>query len=163
MAKIKKDTFERGDYKERIHSALYKSPDIRELLLGDTRGMKPSQIMAEFREHVKSHLFVDDTILETGSYIYYDIVMPELHTNTKICRVTLFAICHRDILDNYAKDGYKGNRADILSEMIEDVLINGSEVNREFGIGPFNLMSVFPYNSRQLYGVNMVFEVPNFR
>ena len=163
MAKVKKDTLERGEYKEKIHSALYKSDNVRELLLGDTNGKKPTQIMMEFKDHVKSHLFVDGTILNTGSYIYYDVVMPELHTNTKVCQVTLFAICHRDILDDYTKDGYKGNRADILSEFIEEILINNSDVNREFGIGPFNLISVIPYNAREFYGVNMIFEVPNFR
>lgn len=163
MAKVKKDTLERGDYKEKIHSALYKSENVRELLLGDTNGKKPTQIMREFKDHVKSHLFVDGTILDTGSYIYYDVVMPDLHTNTKKCQVTLFAICHRDILDDYTKDGYKGNRADILSEFIEEALINNPDVNRDFGIGPLNLISVYPYNARELYGVNMIFEVPNFR
>lgn len=163
MAKVKKDTAERGTFKENIHAALYKSADIKELLLGDLAGKKTSQIMKEFREHVKSHLFVDDTIEATGSFIYYDVIMPSLRTNTKYCQVTLYAICHRDILDDYAKEGYHGNRADILSQMIEDVLINKGEVNKAFGIGPMNLISVYPYNSRQMYGVQMTFEVPNFR
>lgn len=163
MAKVKKDTAERGIFKENIHAALYKSADIKELLLGDLAGEKTSQIMKEFRDHVKSHLFIDDTIEATGSFIYYDVIMPSLRTNTKTCQVTLYAICHRDILDDYSKEGYHGNRADILSQMIEDVLINNEEVNKEFGIGPMNLVSVYPYNSRQMYGVQMTFEVPNFR
>ena len=162
MAKVKKDTAERGLFKENIHAALYKSSGIRELLLGDLSGKKPSEIMKEFREHVKSHLFIDDTIMETASFIYYDVIMPRLSSNTKTCQVTLYAICHRDILDDYAKEGYHGNRADVLSQMIEDALIN-SEVNKDFGIGPMNLVSVYPYNSRQMYGVQMIFEVPNFR
>lgn len=163
MAKVKKDTAERGLFKENIHAALYKSADIKELLLGDLTGKKTSEIMKEFRDHVKSHLFIDDTILETASFIYYDVIMPSLRTNTKTCQVTLYAICHRDLLDNYTKDGYHGNRADILSQMIEDALINNEEVNREFGIGPLNLVSVYPYNSRQMYGAQMTFEVSNFR
>jgi hypothetical protein len=162
MAKVKKDTAERGLFKENIHAALYKSSGIRELLLGDLSGKKTSEIMKEFREHVKSHLFIDDTIMETASFIYYDVIMPRLSSNTKTCQVTLYAICHRDILDDYAKEGYHGNRADVLSQMIEDALIN-SEVNKDFGIGPMNLVSVYPYNSRQMYGVQMIFEVPNFR
>lgn len=163
MAKVRKDTAERGLFKENIHAALYKSADIKELLLGDLTGKKTSEIMKEFRDHVKSHLFIDDTILETASFIYYDVIMPSLRTNTKTCQVTLYAICHRDLLDNYTKDGYHGNRADILSQMIEDALINNEEVNREFGIGPLNLVAVYPYNSRQMYGTQMTFEVSNFR
>lgn len=163
MAKVKKDTAERGIFKENIHAALYKSKDIKELLLGDLTGKKPSAIMKEFREHVKSHLFIDDTIEETASFIYYDVVMPSLRQNTKICQVTLYAICHRDLLDDYPDSDYHGNRADVLSQMIETVLINDEDVNRQFGVGPLNLISVYPYNSRQMYGVQMTFEVPNFR
>ena len=163
MAKIKKDTAERGKFKEIVHAALYKSADIKELLLGDCTGKTTSEIMQDFRKHVKSHLFIDDTILETESFIYYDVILPSLRTNTKTCQVTLYAICHRDILDGYSKEGYHGNRADVLSQMIEDTLINDEDINREFGIGPMNLLSVYPYNSRQMYGVQMIFEVPNFR
>ena len=163
MAKVKKDTAERGRFKELIHAALYKNADIRELLLGDTTGMKTSEIIKAFKAHVKSHLFIDDTIEDTSSFIYYDIILPELKTNTKRCQVMLYAICHRDILDDYTKDGYPGNRADILSQFIEDALINDSAINKEFGIGPLNLGSVYIYNSRVMYGVQMIFEVPNFR
>ncbi len=163
MAKVVKDTAERGLYKDKIHTALYRNTNIRNLLLGDTTGERASVVAKEFRNHVKSHLFVDDTIKETGSYIYYDIVMPEMHNNIKTCQISLFAICHRDILDDYVIDGYYGNRADILSQFIEEALINDDEVNLDFGIGPLNLISVYPYNSRTMYGVNMIFEVPNFR
>ena len=163
MGKVKKDTAERGLYKENIHKALYASQEIKELILGDLNGKKTFEIMKEFKDHVKSHLFIDDTIEATGTFIYYEVIMPDLRTNTKTCTITLYAICHRDILDDYVKDGYYGNRADILSQMIEDALINDEEVNKKFGIGPLNLKSVYPYNSRQLYGVQMTFEVKNFR
>lgn len=163
MAKVKKDTSERGLFKENIHAALYKSNDIKELLLGDITGKKPSEVMDEFRAHVKSHLFIDDTIEETASFIFYDVIMPRLSQNTKQCQITLYAICHRHILDDYVKEGYHGNRPDILSQMIEDAIINDEKVNRQFGIGPLKLASVYPYNSRQMYGVQMTFEVPNFR
>ena len=147
MGKVKKDTAERGLYKENIHKALYASQEIKELILGDLNGKKTFEIMKEFKDHVKSHLFLDDTIEATGTFIYYEVIMPDLRTNTKTCTITLYAICHRDI----------------LSQMIEDVLINDEEVNKKFGIGPLNLKSVYPYNSRQLYGVQMTFEVKNFR
>lgn len=163
MAVKKKSTAERGKFKQEITSALYKSADIRELLLGDMNGMSASDRQKLFRKHVKSHLFIDDTIEETDSYIFYDVQLPNLATQIKDCRVVLYAICHRDILDNYAKDGYFGNRADILSQMIEDCLINDEEAANSFGIGKLSLDSVDIYNATRFYGVIMVFNVPDFR
>ena len=127
MAKLKSTT-ERGRFKQEIHAALYKSKDIKELLLGDTSAQNASKVKEGFRDHVKSHLFIDDTIIDTSSFIYYDVRMPRLESNIKHCQVVLYAICHRDILDNYEKEGYYGNRADILSQMIEDCLINNEGV-----------------------------------
>ena len=75
----------------------------------------------------------------------------------------LFAICHRDMLDNYSKDGYHGNRADILSEMIVDSLVVNEETANSFGIGKLSLDSVDVFNSPRFYGVGMIFNVPNFR
>lgn len=154
---------EKGLFKEEIHSALYKNSNIRELLIGDTSGMSAKQIQDAFKEHVKSHLFIDDTIEETGSFIYYDVIFPRLESNVKECRVVLYAICHRDLLDNYHKDGYHGNRADILSEMIADTLIVDEKVANSFGIGKLTLDSVDLYNATRFYGVGMMFDVPDFR
>ena len=80
MARLK-TTAERGLFKEEIHSALYKNENIRELLLENTDGMSATQIQEEFKKHVKSHLFIDDTIQETGTFIFYDVVFPRLSTN----------------------------------------------------------------------------------
>lgn len=125
--------------------------------------MSASEIREEFKNHVKSHLFIDDTIEETDSFIYYDVTMPSLEPNIKSCRVIMYAICHRDILDNYYVEGYYGNRADILSEMIEDILINDKKVANSFGIGELTLDSVDIYNSTRFYGCIMTFNVPTFR
>lgn len=154
---------EKGIFKEKIHAALYTNAEIRELLLGDTSGMSTKEIQDAFRNHVKSHLFIDDTIKETESFIYYDVVFPSLDTNTKTCKVILYAISHRDILDNYVKDGYHGNRADILAEMIVDTLIVDEVVSNKFGIGRLTLDSVDLYNSTRFYGTAMIMSVPNFR
>lgn len=162
MAKLK-TTAERGRFKQEIHAALYKSKDLKELLLGDISTLNASKIKEGFRDHVKSHLFIDDTITETSSFIYYDIRMPRLEPNIKYCQVVLYAICHRDILDNYEKEGYYGNRADILSQMIEDCLINDKSVANSFGIGELSLDSVDIYNASRFYGCVMTFNVPNFR
>lgn len=159
----KKTTSERGKFKNKIHSALYKSNNIKELLLGDTAEKSTSEIRKLFKKHVKSHLFIDDTVTETNSYIYYDIRLPDLKSNIKECQVILYAVCHRDILDNYEKEGYYGNRADILSQMIEECLICDKDVINSFGIGELTLDSVDVFNGKTLYGCIMFFNVPNFR
>lgn len=163
MLKKKKNTAERGEFKQKIHYALYKSNDIKRLLLGDISTKSSNDIRKEFKDHVKSHLFIDDTVLETGSYIYYDVRMPRLESNIKDCRVIMYAICHRDTLDNYTQDGYYGNRADILSQMIEDCLINDEEISKSLGIGEVSMGSVDIYNGRKFYGCIINFNVPNFR
>lgn len=159
----KKNTAERGKFKQEIHTALYKSNNIKELLLDNMANMSTSDTRNLFKEHVKSHLFIDDTITETKSFIFYDVRMPNMHTNIKNCQIILYAICHRDILDNYEKEGYYGNRADILSQMIEDCLINDKEVSNSFGIGELSLDSVDIYNATRFYGCIMTFSVPDFR
>ena len=159
----RKSTAERGKFKQEIHAALYKSDEIKKLLLGDTADMGTNDIQKLFKKHVKSHLFIDDTIEETDSFIFYDVRLPDLAAQIKDCQVILYAICHRDILDDYVKEGYFGNRADILSQMIEDCLINDEEVANSFGIGKLSLDSVDLYNATRFYGVVMIFNVPDFR
>lgn len=163
MGKRIKSTFERGLFKEEINKALYKSKEIKEVLLGETSGMSANKVQEEFKKHVKSHLFIDDTITDTDSFIFYDVIFPSLHSNTKTCKVIMYIISHVDIIDNYYKEGYYGNRADILSQMVENVLINDEKVNRSFGIGELTLDSVNVYNSTKFYGCIMEFSVPNFR
>ena len=138
MAK-KKTTRERGLFKQEIHAALFKNKDICEMLLGDTTSMSKTKIMTEFKKHVKSHLFIEDTVMDAEMFIYYDVVMPNLRSNIKDCRVVMYLICHRDILDNgYTKEGYVGDRVDILSQMVEETLLDESVVNN-FGIGELSL------------------------
>lgn len=159
----KKSTAERGKFKTEISSALYKNADIRELILGDTSGMSAAQIRSAFKKYVKSHLFIDDTITEAGSFIFYDVRFPSLRTQTKQCQVVMYIMCHRNILEDYYKDGYYGDRADILSQMVEDTLINDPEIVNSFGIGQLSLDSVEIYNAQHFYGCIMYFGVPNFR
>lgn len=156
-------TAERGKFKEEITTALYKSNDIKELLLGDISGMSASKIRSEFKKYVKSHLFIDDTITETKTFIFYDVLIPSVYSNIKECKIVMYLICHLDILDDYVKDGYYGNRADALSQMVENVLINDDEIAKSFGIGRLTLDSINPYNSKHFYGCIMQFDVPNFR
>jgi len=159
----KRRTEERAKYKEAIQTALYNRDDIKTLLLGDTTELATSEIRKLFKEHVKSHLFIDDTIEVTDSFIFYDVIMPRIGDRIKQCQVLLYAICHRDILDGYKADGFRGNRADILSQMVEDALLNDFDMAHEFGIGRLMLDSVDIYNSKRFYGCIMSFSVPDFR
>ena len=163
--KIKKSTFERGTFKKKINNALYSNKDIRELLIGNTEGMTTKEIRTAFKKYVKSHLFIDDTITDTKSYIFYDVRMPYIRSTTKTCKVVMYVLCHKDILeDDCDFVGYFGNRADILSEMIENCLLNDEEVAKYFGIGDLQLESVDIFNnSKRFYGLQMIFDVPNFR
>ena len=154
---------DKGHFKESIQKALYKSSDIKDLLLGDTDGMSKQEIRKNFKDHVVSHLFIDDTIEKTDSFIFYDVMFPNLSPKVKNCKVLMYAICHRDILDNYYKEGFYGNRADILGQMIEDVLINDEKTCNSFGIGELTLDRVEIYNSHRFYGNIMTFNVPTFR
>lgn len=155
-------TKERGEYKTRILNALLKSDNIKDLMFGDKNDLTPKELFSEFRNHINSHLFVDDTIKDTSTYIFFDVIMPRMRPQVKSIQVLMYAICHRDILENYSKEGYYGNRADILSEMIEEVLIDESIV-KEFGIGDLELDNVDIYNSTTFYGCIMSFSVHNFR
>lgn len=155
-------TKERGIYKTRISNALLQSNNIKEIILGDTSELNTKELLSKFQKHVNSHLFIDETIKDTTTYIFFDVIMPELRPQTKTIQVLIYAICHRDILEDYVKEGYYGNRADILSEMIEETLLDDSIV-KKFGIGDLSLDNVDIYNSVTFYGCIMSFSVRNFR
>lgn len=156
-------TAELGRYKAIISKALLQNAEIRGLILGDTSGMNAATLRAEFKEHVKSHLFIDDTVTDSTTYIFYDVFCPSLRTNTKRCQIVMYVICHRDILDDYVKDGYYGNRADILTQMVENTLVNDEKTANGFGIGKLTLDSIDIYNSSRFYGRTLTFGVSNFR
>lgn len=159
----KKTTVERAKFKLEINKALFQSEDIRDLILGDTSGMSLDTIRSKFKKRVFSHLFVDDTIEDADTFIFYDVIFPSLHEHTKRCQVHMYLICHRDILNNYSRDGYYGDRIDILSEMVENALINDDKTVVKFGIGNLTLDELMVYNTRRFYGVHLVLSVPSFR
>lgn len=153
---------ERGKFKSSITSALYANNNIIEMLIGDTTGMSHPEKIKEFKKYVKSHLFIDDTVTDMKSYIFYDVVIPNVYSQTKECNIVMYLICHRDILDDYEKDGYFGNRTDILSQMVVDSLINDKDTANSFGIGKLKLDSVDVYNSKTMYGCILQFSTTAF-
>ena len=156
----KKTVIELGKFKTRINNALLKDENIQEILTGTTGDSREQ--FEKTKKQIHSHLFIDDTIKDTSTYIFYDVTMPDLRSQIKDIKVYMYAICHRDILENYSKEDYWGNRTDILAEMIEDAILNPT-VLREFGIGELVLDNIDIYNSTEFYGRILVFTVPNFR
>ena len=65
MSKKKKTLRELGEFKIKINNAFLKSENIREVVLGDVSTLKQSELITAFKEHIKSHLFVDETIKDT--------------------------------------------------------------------------------------------------
>lgn len=162
MAKREITTKECGIFKTKISNALLQSDNIRELVLDDSSGTITASTLTNFKEHVKSHLFIDETITDVSTYIYYDVIVPNTGTQTKDLRMYIYCICSRDILENYQKEGYYGNRTDILSQMVEEILLD-YDLIKTFGIGDLTLTDVDIYNSTTFYGRIMQFVVPNFR
>lgn len=162
MAKREITTKECGIYKTKISNALLQSDNIRELVLDDSSGTITASTLTNFKQHVKSHLFIDETITDTSTYIYYDVIVSNTGTQIKDLRVILYCICSRDILETYQKEGYYGNRTDILSQMVEEVLLD-EDIVKTFGVGDLTLTDVDIYNSTTFYGRIMQFVVPNFR
>lgn len=158
-----KTTVERAKFKREINKALFADSDIRTLLIGDTTNLTDEQIRQEFKEHVFSHLFIDDTIEIADTFIFYDVVFPRLRPNVKQCQVHMYLICHREILDSIESDKYYGDRVDVLTQMVENALINNQDTVHRFGIGELQIDSIEIYNALRFYGTHLIFSVPNFR
>lgn len=158
----KRRIIELGRYKEIISKYLFKNEKLRRIIIGD-KDMTPVEQVTEFKNHVKSHLFIDDTITSQESFIFYDVILPSTGATIKDLRIIMYVICHRDILDNFSVEGFYGNRADIMSEMVEDTIVGDSSVSNQFGIGELDLTRIEIYNSKRFYGRILTFGVPNFR
>ena len=160
---MKKTLAERGLFKEKVHSALYQNEDIRNMIFDGLPPSNTKESMMRFKEHVKSHLFFEDTITEAGTYIFYDVAFPKIGTTTKKCTMVMYLMAHRDVQDTYSLNGYHGNRIDILAELVENTLLNDQKTARSFGIGEIHLDKVRIYNATRFYGCVLEFSVPDFR
>jgi len=151
---------ELGQYKIKISSALRKSDNIKEILLGV--GYDEETAEDDLKEYIINHLYDDDVITETKTYILFDVDMDNMRPNTKDCNVFMKFICHKSILDNYRKDGYYGNRADILTQIVEEIMTD-EEIEEKFGIGDIQFRKVGIYDTKTMYGRIAKLSVPNFR
>jgi len=151
---------QRGIIKKNIKNMLFQSENIKSLLIGECHDKKTIDL---FNQKVKSHLFIDDTLTDKETLIFFDVVCPRLTQHIKECRIILYGICHRDLLDvSLPINDYFGNRADVLANLIEECLLDKSNA-KQFGIGELSLDSVDIYNSTNYYGVQMIFSVNDFR
>lgn len=152
---------ELGTFKNLINPILYSSANIREIILGENTLSESEQLEA-LRERIFSHLYTDDVMTETATYIFYDVTIPRIGNTAKTCKLIVYCICHKDIINTFTKPGYYGNRVDALSQMVEEVFTD-SEIIRQYGIGKLNLSGVNIYrDQRKMYGRILEFEVPTF-
>lgn len=158
----KKTLSERGAYKAKIHKALFNNKDLREMLIGDTSKISLTQQLELFNEAVQSHMFIDDTELKAGTYIYYDVQFPTIKHQIKTCELIMYAICNRTVVSDSGSKTFNGDRIDRLTCLIEDCLLN-DDIIKEFGIGDLELESANIYNGQKFYGMCFDFVVPNFR
>lgn len=153
---------ERGLFKQIIKNILFTSDDVMKVLLDNCEHLTAKQKREVFLDRVKSHLFIDDTLTEKGTYIFYDIVVPNVAPQIKECNIIMYLVSHRELLDDFGMNGFYGNRADALSQAVEGALLNTRNA-KQFGIGDLQLTSVDIYNSSDYYGVQMIFKADCFR
>ena len=155
MSQILKDI---GACKSVIINSLLDNTEIMELMLG--KNFTETQVDNIFYEQIFPYLYIDETQIETKSYICCEVNIPKIPTSTiKNISICLWAFCHKDIM-KYSKKGYKGSRADILADMVERCLRNSNK----FGIGKLHLDSVTNiYPNNKTYGREMIFTIPDFK
>lgn len=158
-----KTTKDKAIIKEKIKQRLFMDSKIQKIMLNDSNMTSKESKLKAFNDVVKSHLFIDDTLVNEGTYIFFDTLIHRMSSSIKNLKVVMYIVSHRNILDDIKEEGYHGNRADILSQMVEDALINDKGVAKSFGIGDLNLDSIDIYNAKNHYGYIMTFSVPNFR
>lgn len=153
---------ERGLFKQNIKNMLFSSNYVMKVLIDDYEKLTAKKKREKFLERVKSHLFIDDTLTEKGTYIFFDIVVQNIVSQIKDCKIVMYLVCHRDLLDDFEMEGYYGNRADVLSQTVEGALLNTKNA-KQFGIGDLLIYSIDIYNSSNYYGVQMIFDTECFK
>lgn len=147
-----------GTYKNRLLSAIIKSQDVCETILGkdyDTTNVDEQLIY----HNVFPYLYVDETQTKQESYICIEVDVPRtMDFAFKDMKIIVWCYCHKGIM-KYSKKGYLGTRADILSDIV-DRFLNSSN---NFGLGRLKLQSnthFFP--SKEYYGRQLIYSCPEF-
>lgn len=153
---------ELGSYKQKIMSILSRSDDIKELLFGEGSSIPAGSTEEMLEKHILPYHYVDETLTEPGSYLFVEVTVPTVGTNTKLCRIVIEILVHRSLF-RCSKPGYSGNRADVLAQVAEELLLGSKEQSRAFGIGRLALDEAGIISSKQYCGRTLTFTVPNFR
>lgn len=153
-----------GIYKDKIISSFVSSDDICKLMLGEDYTQE--DIDNIIYKQIFPYLYIDESQINVLPYlcIEADIAKPSTRTIKEI-KITIWAYCHINCI-KYSKNGYSGTRADILADMVENVLRSSNEV----GIGKLNLESASYFSSysklspySKYYGRQLIFTASDFK
>ncbi len=158
-------TKELGHFKSLINPILYSSEEIRQVLLGsDYRDQYDSEtaVAKELKKHIKSHLYIDETITDMTTYIMYDVFATDYKGAMKSLVLNVYVFCHKDIIDTCTLTGREGNRIDMLCELVEEEILSPEHI-RQFGVGKLKLSNIGHFgNQKYFVGKTLTFTVPNF-
>lgn len=145
-----------GICKEIIISSLM-TDDILELLLG--KDYTEEQAADVVYTQIFPFLYTEDIQTKTLSYIGVDIVPEESTKTIKNVTIVIWAYCHKDIM-KYSKAGYRGNRVDILSDMIDRKIRNSGDLG--IGLPEFKKAPYFMPQTK-FYGRQLTYIIPDFK
>lgn len=145
-----------GIYKEVLISN-FMSEDILELLLGANYTEEQAEDVVY--SQVFPYLYVEDVQTKTLTYICADIVVEQASPKMKNVTLVIWAYCHKDVM-KYKKTGYRGNRVDILADMIDRKIRDLDD----FGIGKLDLKkSTYFALEKLFYGRQLIYTIPDFK
>ena len=107
------------------------------------------------------YLYINDTQTKALPYICFEVDIPRVPTSTiKDIKIIIWAYSHKDCM-RYSQKTYLGTRVDILSDAIERVLRNSTNL----GIGKVELDSatVMSSSNKNYYGRQLIFTIPDFK
>lgn len=160
---------ELGDYKNRLHSIFVNDDEICRLLLGEDYENADYDLDNELDKYIIPHLYVNETITETKSYILYETNLLNVGSSIKEMGVIIQVVCHKNIVKYPEKpQNYPGLRYDVLAEYIEELLCPTSSQDKErvikkFGIGSFEMRPPELFLTDKYIGRILTFTTPDFR
>ncbi len=156
---------ELGTYKTNLLSILRQSAPIRSVLLGDKYSGGAEETDSALEEYIRPFLYAEPSVTGIHSYIFYDTGIAAIQSNTKIMKLVIRILTHRDCPQRDIS-GYEGTEADMLAAMVEEALcknLSARESMASFGIGRLELIPPVEILSyRDYYGKELVFHVPDF-
>jgi len=158
-----------GEYKNRFASILVNNDKICRLLLGENYETEIDDLDTELDKYIKQHLYIEDTITETKSYILFESNPSPTSPTLKNMNIIVQVICHKDIVRYKEKPkGYSGLRYDVLTRYIEEAICPKDETSKnaiikKFGIGGFEIKSPGLFNQNNFVGRTFILSVPEFR